>query len=255
MSSEVLCQRRAPGKYQSLRVNSRLLRRLTQIARRNVIFLEQPKHTAVHSLQNPHPASEYRGRDLVDIVEAAEDESFSRQSNVGARDFGTAGGSVSGVHLVAAGQVNHLLGELIARLLRDHDLVSDYVVNEPRTHRAGITQVGHLDRCGPMQKNPRPLMQRESLEIDRNVDSEITRQLGNFLILLRLHVNELIERVPERLGHLIVRTKSEIEGDNLKTLPIVSLKQPAREQGGCVVVEVRGEITNADFRCSRPPED
>ena len=51
-----------------------------KIARRGGVGLGQPQHAAFDRLQQPHPDVEHLGRELVAVVEAAEDEAGLRQA-------------------------------------------------------------------------------------------------------------------------------------------------------------------------------
>src|SRR5579862_2736861 len=80
----MLGQRHERSEDQPLSVDASLRSFLLQIVLRRPVWCEQPQYTAVDLLEEPHPDREHRWRDLIAVVERAEDKALLRQANLGA---------------------------------------------------------------------------------------------------------------------------------------------------------------------------
>src|SRR5437773_10022933 len=83
------------------------------------------------------------------------------------------------VDLVAIGQISHLFRVMNAVLFRDHELVSDDVIDVRSPHRSGITKAIDLNRRRALRENPWASTVRVSLEVDGDIDLELAQQFGH----------------------------------------------------------------------------
>ena len=85
MPCQVLRQGHTRCKHQPFRRHSPGLRLPTQVGRRKTVAFQEPQHAPGNGLQQPHPHVEHLGRDLVAVVERAEDKPLLRQPAFGPR--------------------------------------------------------------------------------------------------------------------------------------------------------------------------
>ena len=76
-------------------------------------------------------------------------------------------------------------------------------------HRAGKAEIGCLDRRRAIRKNAGPRIPRVSHQINRDVDLQIVKELGDFLIALSADIVKLIKRRDEPLAHLALVIHTE----------------------------------------------
>ena len=80
MSGEMLFDRNVRREDQSPRIDAGSCCFAMKIALLVHRGLEQPQHAVRHGIEQPHPQGEYVRKDLVRVVEAAEDEASFGQS-------------------------------------------------------------------------------------------------------------------------------------------------------------------------------
>src|SRR2546421_11053179 len=107
----------------------------SEIAHGAAVWLCQPKHAAFDMSEQPHPDGENLGRQLVGIVEAAEDKSLIRQPGfvAGRRAAGDRPRRI--IWEIAVRQMDDLLLIGVMLLLRDDDHVGDDIIDIRRAHR------------------------------------------------------------------------------------------------------------------------
>ena len=85
----------------------------------------------------------------------------------------------------------------------DEARVGNQIVNVVRPHRPWVSQIIHLNGGRAIGKNSSALALSEALEIHRDIDLQVSGQLGDFEVCFGSNVDELGEGVGDPLGHRI----------------------------------------------------
>ncbi len=110
---------------------------------------------------------------MIVIVEATEDEALLWQTQRLPRWHALGDFSLAVVDLIAIRQVDDFFRKEPPMIDRSNDLVSDDVINELCSHRAGVTEIVHLNRYWSIYKNAEPHILRIPLQINRDINLTI----------------------------------------------------------------------------------
>src|SRR5262249_47003179 len=128
------------------------LRLAAQIGYSSGADLPQPQNAVRRRFQKPHPKLKHCRRDLVGIIERAENKSTLRQSAFLARRRARRYRPAIVASEIAVRQPDYLLGEKLAMFLRHDGGVGNNVIDVVCAQRAGIAEIMHLDwRRAPRQ--------------------------------------------------------------------------------------------------------
>src|ERR1700730_14021169 len=103
--------------------------------------LAQPKHAVWHRAQQSHPELEYVRRDLVRIVERAENKRVVRQSAFLARRPTRRDGTAIVIGEIAVWQPDHLLRIEPAVLIGNDGRIGKKIIDEIGSKGPGITEI------------------------------------------------------------------------------------------------------------------
>ena len=105
----------------------------------------QPNDAAWDCIEQTHPDVEQFRIELVAAMKRAEYKTILGQPTLCARPRDRGDEALAIVHLEAVREKDDLLGEVLDRACVNHEIVSDYIIDEWRTHTAGITEIADLD--------------------------------------------------------------------------------------------------------------
>ena len=83
-------------------------------------------------------------------------------------------------------------------------------------------------------------------EIDRDVDLHLAQPRRHFVIAGLSNIDEALERAFEAGAHRSTHVGTEGHGDRFEPSPIMPLEQPGRQPCRRMIVEVRGDVGNAN---------
>src|SRR5271170_274601 len=89
--------------------------------------------------------------------------------------------------------MHNVLGIVFLLIERQCDPIGDYVINEIGTHRSEIAEVTHLNRRRPPGEDVGPSVLGKAVQIDEDIDFELTDEIGDVLTALGTYVDEAVE--------------------------------------------------------------
>src|SRR6516165_5098672 len=116
------------------------------------IALQQPQYTPAHAFEQAHPNVKECWRDLVGVVERAEDKGILWKSAFGARGDPLRNLPFAVVRLITVRKLDEPFAVEPLLALGRNVAVGEDIVHEISPHRAGITQVIHLNGCRPVRQ-------------------------------------------------------------------------------------------------------
>ena len=180
---EMLGQGQPGGENEARRCDAARRGLAREVGSHPLIRTQEPEHAPRYCVQQPHPHVEERRGELVAVIEAAEDEAFFGQAAFAARRGFLGDRPLAVVALIAVRQVHQPLAEK-ALLIRGHDkLIYNNIVDEICTHRARISEVIDLNRCGSVGGDLRPAVRLEANQVDQYIDRVGVDQLRDGQIL------------------------------------------------------------------------
>ncbi len=241
----MLGHRQPPDEVQALAVDAPCRGLPAQVLDRAIVAFEQHEHAAVHRAQDAHPAVERGRRDLVRVVEAAEHEPRRRKPQLLAREHLVCRRARGVVHLIAR-QVRDLFHVMLATLRRNDHGVGEEIVHVARAERAQVTEIARLHGRRPKREDARPGALREAAEVDGDVDLELACELRDVDVGALANVDEAVECGLEPRAHRALRIGGERECRDLEARAVVALEELRREVRQRMIVEIAGEVADAD---------
>ncbi len=233
------------GENEPIRVQTPVFRRPAKVGLGRRVAPKQPQNGAGNPAENGGPAVEQGGRDLVALVEGAEDEpGFGKAGRgpVRRRSHGAEGL----VGLIGVGQVDRPLGEERGVFRRQDDPVGENVVHEGGAGGSGIAQKGDLDRRGPKGENLQPAVEGVAHQVHQNVHPVRPDGPGRVGVAQVPDVEKAI-RVPldpAAVGAAVVGSVG-IDVDP-ETVPVVGPEKPLHQVAHRMVLEIVGEVADHD---------
>lgn len=134
---------------------------------------------------------------------------------------------------------------------RHHVAIDDEVIDEVRAHGSGKSHVAHLHRGRPQRGDARARVLGEALDVHQDVDAVGMDARRGVPVGERPDVHEAVERrrdAPAQGTAVIrpVRVRDDLEGR-----PVVELEDFGHHVGHHMIVEVAGEVADAQPR-TRP---
>src|SRR5215510_2348668 len=247
MTSQMILGIDLRRKDESRRIDAMGQSLATQIDRGRFVRAKQPQDAVLDSVQEPHPDVERCRRDLLIAVEAAEDEGLFRQSGFAPRRDARRNSPLGVIDLDAFRKPHDMLAVEYVMATRQHDFVSDQVVDEVSTHRRKKTDVGRLDRCWTESENVWSRALGISAEINENVHIELMQELGNLVVSLSGNVQEAIKGTGHACTDLAAVISPDGNAKDIKAISIVQLEQLDRQHADRMVAEVCRKIGQLDL--------
>ena len=120
-------------------------------------------------------------------------------------------------------QINHLLAVIEVMFLRNDHAIRDNVIYARHCRRARIAQVTHLHRRGPVEQDLPPVLAGIAIEIDQDVDFELTDRAGNLGIAHGMSVHEPVKRAGDAPAHGASVVGSDRNSGHIETGSVVLL--------------------------------
>ena len=212
--------------------------------------LQQPQQRIVALAQQRAPQVEDFLRDLVRLVEAAQQQRVLGHAPVGA-GAGLRPLAPRVVGLVAKRHLRDLLGEVPGiRQRRDHR-VADQVVDVRRAGAAGKAQPGHLQRRRPRGQHRQRCVVGGALQVDQDVDAEFAHAPGHLRMALPAQFLEMLDRRHHAAAQRAAIVGAGGQREDLEGLAVVLLQHLHQQLAGGMGVEVGRQVAQAQPACVR----
>jgi len=149
--------------------------------------------------------------------------------------------------LITVGQIDHFLGEVRLPVPGDHGRVGNHIIHVLGAHGAGIAEVVDLDRSTSLGKDARPCIRGVALQVDGNVDAQLSGAARNLTVALVPDIDEFVKSRSHPLAHFILFVRTEGKPVQLELVCVVSFEQLCHQIGSSVVVEICRIVGKADF--------
>src|SRR6266849_6336095 len=228
-------------------IDASVSRLFSQVPPRQGVVLQDPQYASRHVLEKAHPDIEHRRQDLVAVVEAAKDEAFFGQTDLGPgrRAFGELSPGI--VCLIGLGQMDNLLRVERLVLLRENELVPKDIVIHARSQGPGITEITDPNRGRPMRKDARPGMSRVPHQIYHDVHFQVPHQLRRLEISFGTYIEEPIETPCESGPHLAPVIDAEGSAYDLELRAVVELEELRNAVSDGVFPKIPGQVSDTDL--------
>ena len=205
---------------------------------------QQPEHGTGQRVQQRAPLVEHRGRDLVRLMKAAEQERAFGHVPVGARRR-LRQDAPGVVRLVAVRQLGDLLAEVRGTGDGRQHRVADQVVDVGGAGGAWKAEPGHLQRRRALRQHRQQRVVGGALQVDQDVDVELADAPSHRLEAQAAQLLEVLGRCDHALAQRAPVVGPGREERHLEGTAVMAFEHLRHELAGRVLVEVGGEVADA----------
>ncbi len=128
-----------------------------------------------------------------------------------------------------------------------HDLIGQQIVHVGSAQRAGITKIAYLHWRGSLRENSRAGADRVPVQVDRDVDLQITKQLCRLGVAAGRRIVEVLESAAQAASYRRARSlRLQRDGVHFKFRAIMFLQDPDEDMCDRMITQIRRYIGDAD---------